>query len=67
MFDWLFGKPQNTHYREVYVISSRHSTKTFKVYGDTEVCPIAALKAIERQLPAPEPGETIQIKTYLGK
>lgn len=67
MFDWLLRKPQNTYYREVHVISSRRSTQIFTVYGDTEVCPIAALKAVERQLPPPEPGETVEIKTYLGK
>lgn len=67
MFNWLFGSQQNTHSREVYVSSSRRPTQIFTVYGDIEVCPIAALKAVERQLPPPEPGETVEIKTYLGK
>lgn len=66
MFDWLFGKAQNTHCRKVYVSSSRRATQFFTVYGDIEVCRIEALKAFERQLPAPEPGETIEIQTYLG-
>lgn len=46
MLNWLFVKPQNTHSREVYVISSRRSTRTFKVYGDTEVCPLQALNEV---------------------
>jgi len=68
MFDWLFGteKPQNTHCREVHVISSRRATRTFKVYGDTEVGPLRALKEVAAQISPAEPGETIEIKTYLG-
>jgi hypothetical protein len=68
MLDWLFGgKPQNTHSRKVYVSSSRRrGTQVFTVYGDTEVCAILAMKEVERQLPRPEPGETVEIKTYLG-
>ncbi|MEG4838382.1 hypothetical protein [Microcoleus sp. B9-D4] len=68
MFGWLFGtaKVANTHSRKVYVRSSRHPTKVFTVYGDTEVCAIRALKEVENQLPRPEPGETVEIKTYLG-
>ncbi|MEG4503877.1 hypothetical protein QUA81_13520 [Microcoleus sp. F6_B4] len=68
MFDWLFGKPVNTHFRQVYVRSSRRSsgTQVFTVYGDNEVCAIRSLKEVEAQLPRPEPGETVEIKTYLG-
>jgi hypothetical protein len=67
MFDWLLGKPQNTYSRKVYVTSSRHrGRQVFTVYGDTEVCAIRALKKVEAQLPRPEPGETVEIKTYLG-
>ena len=67
MLDWLFGgKPQNTHSRKVYVRSSRRATQLFTLYGDTKVCAIRAMKEVERQLPRPEPGETVEIKTYLG-
>ncbi|MEG4594170.1 hypothetical protein QUB00_20515 [Microcoleus sp. F8_C2] len=67
MLDWLFGKVANTHSRKVYVTSSRGpGTQVFTVYGDTEVCAIRALKEVEAQLPRPEPGETVEIKTYLG-
>lgn len=67
MFDWLFGTPQvtNQYSRKVYVNSSRHPTQVFTVYGDTEVCVIQAMKAVERQLPKPQPGETVEIKAYL--
>ena len=67
MFNWLFGTPeaQNTHSRKIYVSSSRRATQVFTVYGDTEVCVIQAMKQIERQLPKPQPGETIEIKAYL--
>jgi hypothetical protein len=65
----LFTQPQNTntHCREVQVISSRYQTRTFKVYGDTEVCSIRALNEVVAHIPPAEPGETRQIKTYLGK
>jgi len=67
MFGWLFGKVANTHSRKVYVTSSRRSgVQVFTVYGDNEVCAIRALKEVEAQLPRPEPGETVEIKTYLG-
>jgi hypothetical protein len=67
MFDWLFGKVANRYSRKVYVTSSRgQETQVFTVYGDTEVCAIRAMKEVERQLPRPEPGETVEIKTYLG-
>lgn len=66
MFDWLFGKPVNTHSRQVYVRSSRRGVRVFTVYGDNEVCAIRALKEVEAQLPRPEPGEEVEIKTYLG-
>ncbi|MEG4857075.1 hypothetical protein QUB75_04810 [Microcoleus sp. K1-B6] len=67
MLDWLFGtaKVANRYSRKVYVITSRHPTKVFTVYGDTEVCAIRALKEVERQLPRPELGEEVEIKTYL--
>lgn len=76
MFNWLFGTPQtqNTHSRKVYVSSTRHPSKVFTVYGDTEVCAIRAMKEVEFQLPKPEPGETMryapasyEIKTYLTR
>ncbi|MEG4576740.1 hypothetical protein QUA56_29295 [Microcoleus sp. N3A4] len=69
MLDWLFGtaKVANQYSRTVYVTSSRHPTKVFTVYGDTEVCAIRAMKEVELQLPRPEPGETVEIKTYLGR
>ncbi|MEG4497035.1 hypothetical protein QUB05_07500 [Microcoleus sp. F10-C6] len=69
MFDWLFGtvKVANQYSRKVYVNSSRHPTKVFTIYGDTEVCAIRAMKEVELQLPKPEPGETVEIKTYLGR
>lgn len=69
MFDLLFGKTPvaNGCSRQVYVRSSRRSgVQVFTVYGDTEVCAIRALKEVEQQLPRPEPGETVEIKTYLG-
>jgi len=67
MFDWLLGQVANRYSRKVYVTSSRgRGTKVFTVYGDTEVCAIRAMKEVERQLPRPEPGETVEIKTYLG-
>jgi hypothetical protein len=67
MFDWLFGKVANRHSRKVYVTSSRGTgTKIFTVYGDNEVCAIRAMKEVELQIPRPEPGETVEIKTYLG-
>ena len=67
MLDWLFGtaKVANRYSRKVYVITSRHPTKVFTVYGDTEVCAIRALKEVERQLPRPALGEEVEIKTYL--
>ena len=69
MFDWLFGtaKVANQYSRKVYVNSNRRPTKVFTVYGDTEVCAILAMKEVERQLPRPEPGETVEIKTYLTR
>lgn len=67
MFDWLFGKVANGYSRKVYVTSSRgRGTQFFTVYGDNEVCAIRALKEVEAQLPRPEPGEEVEIKTYLG-
>ncbi|WP_445246879.1 hypothetical protein [Microcoleus sp. OTE_8_concoct_300] len=67
MLNWLFGTPQtvNQYSRQVYVNSSRRATKVYTVYGDTEVCAIRAMKEVELQLPQPEPGETVEIKTYL--
>ena len=69
MLDWLFGTPKvaNQNSRKVYVNSSRRPTKVFTIYGDTEVCAIRAMKEVERQLPKPEPGEMVEIKTYLGR
>ena len=69
MLDWLFGTPKvaNQYSRKVYVNSSRRPTKVFTIYGDTEVCAIRAMKEVERQLPKPEPGEMVEIKTYLGR
>jgi hypothetical protein len=69
MLDWLFGTPKvaNQYSRKVYVNSSRRPTKIFTIYGDTEVCAIRAMKEVERQLPKPEPGEMVEIKTYLGR
>jgi len=69
MFNWLFGiaKVANQYSRKVYVNSSRRPTQVFTVYGDTEVCAIWAMKEVERQLPKPEKGETIEIKTYLTR
>lgn len=66
MFDWLFGKTQNTHSREVKVISSRYPTKTFTVYGDLPVDEFRAFDEVAAQLPPPEPGETRYLKTHLG-
>ena len=57
----------NQYSRKVYVNSSRRPTKVFTIYGDTEVCAIRAMKEVERQLPKPEPGEMVEIKTYLGR
>lgn len=69
MLDWLFATPKvvNQYSRKVYVNSSRRPTKVFTIYGDTEVCAIRAMKEVERQLPKPEPGEMVEIKTYLGR
>lgn len=69
MLNWLFGTPKvvNQYSRKVYVNSSRRPTKVFTIYGDTEVCAIRAMKEVERQLPKPEPGEMVEIKTYLGR
>jgi hypothetical protein len=68
MLGWLFGteKVANRYSRKVYVISSRHPTKLFTVYGDTEVCAIRTLKEVEAQIQT-EPGETAEIKTYLTR
>ena len=54
------------HYRDVHVISSRHPTRIVTVYSDCEICEIDALRAVDDKLPTPEPGESRQIKTFLG-
>ena len=67
MFDWLF-KPVPVAKgckREVRVTSSRHGTKTYTVFGDNPVDSIDALRIVSDNLPDPEPGESIEIKTSL--
>ena len=54
------------HYRDVHVISSRHPVRIFRCEADCEVDAIDALRTIADKLPAPEPGESRQIKTFLG-
>jgi negative regulator of sigma E activity len=69
MFDWLFKAAQSTTNncsREVKVTSSRHGEKTITVYGDLPVDAINAIRIVADSLPAAEPGETREIKAYLG-
>lgn len=67
MFDWLLGKApaRNQFSRNIYVFSSRRPTQIFTFYGDAEICVLQAMKAVERQLPKPEPGEMVKITAYL--
>jgi hypothetical protein len=70
MFDWLFKSASvsvsvDGCSREVKVTSSRHGTKTYTVYGDLPVGSIDALRIVSNNLPALEPGESIEIKTSL--
>ena len=57
---------KNQHYKDVHVISSRHPTQVITLYSDSEICEIDALRAVADKLPAPEPGESRQIKTFFG-
>ena len=68
MFNWLFKPAQpvtNGCSREVKVTSSRHGTNSYTVYGDLPVGSIEAIRIVSDNLPAPEPGESIEIKTSL--
>lgn len=67
MLDWLF-KPAsvaNGCSRKVKVTSSRHGVKVYTVYGDRPVDSIDAIRIVSDNLPDPEPGESIEIKTSL--
>lgn len=69
MFDWLFKSTQNVTNgcsREVTVASSRHGVRTITVRGDLPIDAIDAVRAVHDALPAAEPGETRNIKAYLG-
>ena len=65
MFDFL--RPKNQYRKDVHVISSRHPTQIVTVYSDSEICEIDALRAVDNELPAPELGESRQIKTFFGQ
>lgn len=61
-----FFKPQaNQHYRNVQVISSRKPTEVIRCYSDEPICSIDALRAVDKQIAAPELGEVRQIKAFL--
>ncbi|TAE54382.1 MAG: hypothetical protein EAZ88_09375 [Oscillatoriales cyanobacterium] len=66
MFDWLFKPTVNGYSREVEVRSSRHGKKTVVLWADEPIGGIDALRTVANQLPALEPGESREIKTYLG-
>lgn len=57
---------KNQHFRDVHVVSSRHPTRIFRCEADSEVCAIDARRAVADKLPAPEPGESREIKTFIG-
>ena len=59
--------PKNQHFRDVHVISSRNPTRIFRCEADSEIWEIDALRTIADKLPAPEPGEHRQIKTFFGE
>lgn len=67
VFDWLFKSAPvvNGCSREVKVTSSRHGTKIYTVYGDLPVGPMEAIRIVSDNLPAPKPGESIEIQTSL--
>ena len=62
-----FFKSKDQHQRDVHIISSRHPTRIVTVYSDCEIDEIDALRAVDDELPAPEPGESRQIKTFFGR
>ena len=65
MFDFFKSKDQ--YQKKVHIISSRHPTRIVTVYSDSKIDAIDALRAVDDELPAPEPGESRQIKTFLGR
>ena len=62
-----FFKSKGQHQKEVHIISSRHPTQIVTVYSDREIDMIDALRAVDDELPAPEPGESREIKTFFGR
>jgi hypothetical protein len=57
----------NQHRRDVHVISSRKPTQVITLYSDGEICPIDALKYVEKNcISSSEPGEIVELKTFLG-
>jgi hypothetical protein len=69
MFDWLLKTAQgvtNGCSREVKVTSSRHGIRTITVRSDSPIDAIDAIRIVADSLPAAEPGETREIKAYLG-
>jgi hypothetical protein len=53
--------------RDVHIISSRKPTRVITLYSDGEICAIDALKYVENNcVSLPEPGEVVQLKTFLG-
>ena len=62
-----FFKSKDQHQKDVHIISSRHPTRIVKVYSDYEIDEIDALRAVDDKLPAPEPGESREIKTFFGR
>ena len=59
--------PTNQHYRDVHVISSRKPTQIITLTSDAPICPIQALRYVDDNcVGSGEPGEVIEVKTFLG-
>ncbi|MEG4273823.1 MULTISPECIES: hypothetical protein [unclassified Microcoleus] len=62
----FWGKPQQ-HTREVHINSSRKPTQVITLTSDTPICPIDALRYVDENFSVSrEPGEVVELKTFLG-
>lgn len=63
----MFFRKQQQYTREVHINSSRKPTQVITLTSDAPICEIDALRYVDDNcVGLREPGEAIEIKTFLG-